>query len=114
MVDKKALRSRVKEESEKIFPELKKLKDIIGENPELGSEEEKASQLLVDSLRNHGFEVEYPFHEMHTAFKAVYKGSKPGPVIAILAEYDALPVRRSQLADDPGQIQQVMPAKLQP
>jgi amidohydrolase len=28
---------------------------------------------------------------MHTAFKAVKKGSTPGPTIAILAEYDALP-----------------------
>lgn len=91
MVDKTALKERVKEEAEKIFPELKKLKDIIGENPELGSEEEKASQQLVESLRNHGFEVEYPFHGMHTAFKAVLRGSGPGPVIAILAEYDALP-----------------------
>ena len=91
MVDKKALKEKVNKESEKIFPELKKLKDEIGENPELGSEEEKSSKLLVDCLEKHGFEVEYPFFGMHTAFKGVYKGSKPGPTIAILAEYDALP-----------------------
>ncbi len=91
MVDKKTLKERVKEESEKIFPELKKLKDEIGENPELGSEEEKSSKLLVDCLKSHGFEVEYPFFGMHTAFKGIYKGAKPGPTIAILAEYDALP-----------------------
>jgi amidohydrolase len=42
-------------------------------------------------LKKHSFEVEFPFNEMHTAFKAVYKGNKPGPIIAILAEYDALP-----------------------
>jgi amidohydrolase len=91
MVDNKALKNRVKEESEKVFPELKTLKDKIGANPELGSEEDKSSRQLVDSLRKHGFEVEYPFFGMHTAFKAVYKGIKPGPTIAILAEYDALP-----------------------
>ena len=28
---------------------------------------------------------------MHTAFKTVKKGKGPGPVIAICAEYDALP-----------------------
>ena len=91
MVDKEALKNQVIMESEKVFPELKKLKDEIGKNPELGSEEEKSSKLLVDSLKEHGFEVEYPFFGMHTAFKAVYKGIKPGPRIAILAEYDALP-----------------------
>ncbi len=91
MVDKTELKNRVKEEAGKVFPELKVLKDEIGRHPELGSEEEKSSKLLVDSLKKHGFEVTYPFHGMHTAFKAVYKGKEPGPVIAILAEYDALP-----------------------
>ncbi|MGW8178528.1 MAG: amidohydrolase, partial [bacterium] len=91
MVDNKELKKQAVKESEKIFPELKALKDEIGKNPELGSEEDKSSKLLVESLRKHGFEVEYPFFGMHTAFKAVYKGAKPGPTIAILAEYDALP-----------------------
>jgi len=91
MVDTETLKKQVMEESEKIFPEFKKLKDQIGKNPELGSEEEASSKLLVEALKKHGFEVEYPFFAMHTAFKAVYKGKEPGPVIAILAEYDALP-----------------------
>jgi amidohydrolase len=91
MVDTATLKKQVVEESEKIFPEFKQLKDEIGKNPELGSEEEKSSKLLVESLKKHGFDVEYPFFGMHTAFKAVYKGKEPGPVIAILAEYDALP-----------------------
>jgi amidohydrolase len=91
MVDKKQLKDIIMDETEKIFPELKDLKDEIGENPELGSEEENSSRLLVEALRKHGFEIEHPFHHMHTAFKAVYKGKEPGPTIAILAEYDALP-----------------------
>ena len=91
MVDIKTLKKQVIEKSKKIFPEFKKLKDQIGENPELGSEELKSSKLLVNTLRKHGFQVEYPFFNMHTAFKAVYRGKEPGPVVAILAEYDALP-----------------------
>jgi amidohydrolase len=91
MADKQVLLKMVEEESEKVFPDLKTIKDEIGRNPELGSEEEKSSRQLVEALREHGFDVEYPFHGMHTAFKAVYKGGKPGPTIAILAEYDALP-----------------------
>jgi len=91
MVDKEVLKRAAKEESEKIFPEMKSLKDKIGLNPELGSEEEMASLSLVESLRKHGFVVDYPFQGMHTAFKAVYKGKQNGPKIAILSEYDALP-----------------------
>jgi metal-dependent amidase/aminoacylase/carboxypeptidase family protein len=91
MIDNTVFMEKVQDEADKVLPELKKVKDEIGLNPELGSEEEKSSQLLVDLLRGHGFEVEYPFFGMHTAFKAVKKGKESGPVIAICAEYDALP-----------------------
>ena len=91
MVDNVVYMKKVQGEADKILPSLKKAKDEIGLNPELGSEEEKSSEILVGLLRDHGFEVEYPFFGMHTAFKAVKKGKESGPVIAICAEYDALP-----------------------
>ncbi len=91
MVDNAVYMKKVQDEADKILPELKKVKDEIGRNPELGSEEEKSSELLVGLLRGHGFEIEYPFFGMHTAFKAVKKGKESGSVIAICAEYDALP-----------------------
>lgn len=85
------LKTLVQVEADKIFDELKYAKDLIGENPELGSEEVESSKILVDLLKNHGFDVEYPFFDMHTAFKAIKKGKDEGPIVAILAEYDALP-----------------------
>jgi amidohydrolase len=91
MYNTSKLKTLVQAEADKIFDELKKAKDLIGENPELGSEEKASSEILVELLRKHGFDVEYPFFGMHTAFKAVKKGKKSGPVVAILAEYDALP-----------------------
>ncbi|HUV34929.1 MAG TPA: M20 family metallopeptidase [Candidatus Desulfaltia sp.] len=91
MADTDSLKKSVQMEVDALMPQLKKLKDEIGENPELGSEEYKSSKLLVEELRRHGFKVEHPFCEMDTAFKAVYKGKGEGPVIAILCEYDALP-----------------------
>lgn len=91
MLDTQKLKALVQEESDKLMVELKQAKDLIGENPELGSEEEESSKILVELLKKHGFEVEYPFFGMHTAFKAVKKGRESGPVVAILAEYDALP-----------------------
>lgn len=91
MADTDSLKKSVQMEVDALMPQLKKMKDEIGQNPELGSEEYKSSKLLVEELRRHGFKVEHPFYEMDTAFKAVYKGKEEGPVIAILCEYDALP-----------------------
>ncbi len=91
MYDTDSLKGLVQKESDKLLAELKQAKDQIGNNPELGSEEEKSSKILVDLLVKHGFEVEYPFFGMHTAFKAVKKGKTEGPTVAIQAEYDALP-----------------------
>jgi len=91
MVKKEALKEKAKSEVETLLPRLVEMSDWIGEHPELGSEEYEASKLLADELEKHGFEVERGLHGMETAFRATYKGSAPGPRIAFLAEYDALP-----------------------
>ncbi|CAG7620944.1 p-aminobenzoyl-glutamate hydrolase subunit B [Paenibacillus solanacearum] len=64
---------------------------FIGENPELGNEEWKASARLTDELRRQGFEVQTPVLDLPTAFIGTYRSAKPGPTIAFLCEYDALP-----------------------
>ncbi len=61
------------------------------ENPELGSEEFRAAELLTRELEDRGFRVERGFMGMPTAFLASYRGRGEGPRIALLAEYDALP-----------------------
>src|SRR5690554_5823837 len=61
------------------------------ENPELGDQEYNSMKLLTNLLEEHHFNVEVGTVNRPTAFKAVYKGDKPGPAIAYLAEYDALP-----------------------
>lgn len=73
------------------FPRFRELSDLIGVNPELGSEEYKSSKLLQDELEKHGFQVESGLLGMETAFKAVYRGKPGGPKIVYLCEYDALP-----------------------
>ncbi|MCC5894374.1 MAG: M20 family metallopeptidase [Alkalibacterium sp.] len=72
-------------------PELKELSEYIYANPELGHEEFLSSKAHVELLKKHGFEVEYPYLGIGTAFKAVYKSKTEGPTIAYLSEYDALP-----------------------
>jgi len=76
---------------EELTPDLKKLALDIHGNPELGHQEVKACQWQTELLEKYGFTVERNFCDMATAYRAVYQGKKPGPRIAMLAEYDALP-----------------------
>lgn len=59
-------------------------------HPELAFEEYYASQTLSDLLKTYGFEVEYPYASLDTAFCATFQSGQGGPVIGVLAEYDAL------------------------
>lgn len=63
----------------------------IGENPELGHEEFKASKRLAEELQKHDFSVTMGTCDLPTAFEAVFDSGKPGPSIGFMAEYDALP-----------------------
>lgn len=57
---------------------------------EVGYQETKSSALLQSELRKGGFTVKAGVADIPTAFVASFKNGA-GPVIAILAEYDALP-----------------------
>lgn len=63
----------------------------IHDNPEIGNEEYFACDLHSKNLINAGFEVEKGVAGHETAFYAVKDSGHPGPTIAYLAEYDALP-----------------------
>lgn len=73
-----------------LAPTIAEVSRRIHSQPEIGLQERIASGLLSELLQSAGFAVEKPFAGMETAFKAVYRRGK-GPVIALLAEYDALP-----------------------
>ncbi len=62
--------------------------DKIWEFAELSLREFKSGELYAKVLREEGFEVQHPFCDIETAFRASYGSGKP--VIGILAEYDAL------------------------
>lgn len=86
-----ALKRRACEAVDRWAGELIETADWIHAHPELGHQEIEASRRLADILATNGAEVEMGTAGMETAFKAVLAGSKPGPTIAVLAEYDALP-----------------------
>ncbi len=61
----------------------------LWEHAELGYIENNSSSLLQTTLADEGFKIDVGVAEIPTAFVATYGNS--GPVIAILAEFDALP-----------------------
>lgn len=68
----------------------------IWEFAEVGLAEHKSSALLVERLKSAGFTVQTGIADMPTAFVASYGSGQP--VIAILAEYDALPDLSQKIA----------------
>jgi len=62
----------------------------IHQHPELGNRETRTSKLVADRLKVLGIEVRTPI--AHTGVVGVLKGGKPGRVVALRADMDALPV----------------------
>ncbi len=73
-----------------VVEEFGKISDSIWSYAELGLQEYKSSKLLADTLEQAGFKVERGLAGMPTCFVASYGTGKP--VIAILGEFDALPM----------------------
>jgi len=71
--------------------ELCQISDFMYHNPETGNQEYKAAEMLTAFLAKHDFHVTQRVLGIETAFQAVYDSGKPGPAIAFLCEYDALP-----------------------
>lgn len=60
------------------------------QNPELSNREFRTSKIIADYLKSLGIEVQTGV--AHTGVIGILKGGKPGPVIALRADIDALPV----------------------
>ena len=74
---------------DKSFSVYDKLQKTIWRNPELGFLETESSALLQNHLKENEFTVQAGVAGMPTAFVATYGSGYP--VIAVLAEFDALP-----------------------
>jgi len=88
-VDIEKLKAMVVKEVDARQEELIELSLRIHQNPELGFQEVKASGWLTEYLERNGFKVEKGICQLDTAFKGSYGSGRP--IIALLAEYDALP-----------------------
>ncbi|HVG41289.1 MAG TPA: hypothetical protein VM888_06735, partial [Chitinophagaceae bacterium] len=62
----------------------------IHQNPELSNREKRTAALIAEQLRSFGIEVKEGVAK--TGVIGILKGGKPGPVIGLRADIDALPV----------------------
>lgn len=63
----------------------------LHQHPELSNREYKTGAFIAEQLKNLGLEVQTGV--ANTGVVAILKGGKPGPVMALRADMDALPVR---------------------
>src|SRR5260370_2966413 len=85
-----ALKRRVADAVEGLGDELTALSPDIHAHPELAFEETHAADRVGRFLTAQGFKVEAGVGGIPTAFRASLE-TGPGPTLAILCEYDALP-----------------------
>jgi len=88
-LDIEKLKALIRDEIDARRDQLNELSLKIHANPELAFQEVKAVAWLTEYLKENGFSVESGICGLKTAFRGSYGQGKP--VIAILAEYDALP-----------------------
>jgi amidohydrolase len=84
------VRKAIWQRAEQVSPRWIKLSDKIHANPETSFEEFKASTWLSEAFAGLGFSVETGVGGISTAFRATFDGGKPGPIVGVLIEYDAL------------------------
>jgi amidohydrolase len=85
-----ALIDKIDKKAERIMPEVIEWRRDIHQHPELGNREVRTSALVAEHLKALGMEVKTGVAK--TGVIGILKGAKPGPVVALRADIDALPV----------------------
>ena len=85
-----ALEDEVTRRAQQIEKQVVAWRRDIHQNPELSNREFRTSALVAEHLRSLGLQVQTGV--AHTGVVGILKGGKPGPVVALRADMDALPV----------------------
>ena len=88
--DAYALRDAVNQRAREIEPQVVTWRRDIHEHPELGNREFRTAALVAEHLERLGMDVRREVG--HTGVVATLRGGRPGPVVALRADMDALPV----------------------
>jgi amidohydrolase len=84
------LQSRIDQMAKDIEPKVIEWRRHFHQNPELSNREVKTAAKVAEHLRSLGIEVQTGVAK--TGVVGLLKGGKPGPVVALRADMDALPV----------------------
>ena len=86
-----AQHTEIDTEVARLVPQITEIRRQIHEFPELGNREVETADVVVEHLRRLGFD-DIRTGVAHTGVVAILRGGKPGPVVAVRADMDALPV----------------------
>ncbi len=84
------LASQIDRFANDLTPQVVAWRRDFHQHPELGNREFRTSKVIADTLRKLGYEVTSQI--AHTGVVGVLRGSRPGPVVALRADMDGLPV----------------------
>jgi amidohydrolase len=84
------LRSRIAAAAARVEPGVIACRRDLHEHPELGNREVRTAKIVADRLRALGIEVQEKV--AHTGVVGLLRGGKPGKVVGLRADMDALPV----------------------
>jgi len=75
----------------RVAPRMVEVRHDLHQHPELSNREFRTARLVAAHLRSLGMEVDTGV--AHTGVVGVLRGGRPGPVVAVRADMDALPVK---------------------
>lgn len=85
-----ALQKKLEQQAAAMEPRVIEWRRYFHQNPELSNQEFKTGAFIAEFLKGLGLEVKYPVAK--TGVVALLNTGKPGPVVALRADMDALPV----------------------
>lgn len=85
-----SLQAKIDKQAKEIESRMIEWRRNLHQNPELSNREFKTAAKVTEHLKSLGIEVQTGV--AHTGVVGILKGAKPGPVIALRADMDALPV----------------------
>jgi amidohydrolase len=92
----------------RIAPAVVAVRRDLHAHPELSNREERTGQLVAERLRDLGLEVRYPVAK--TGVVGILRGGRPGGVVALRADMDALPIEETNDLPFRSQVKGVMHA----
>jgi amidohydrolase len=100
--------AEIRAAAERLAPVVVAVRRALHAYPELSNREERTGRLVAEKLRALGLDVRHPVAK--TGVIGILRGSHPGPVVALRADIDALPIQEESDLSFKSQVKGVMHA----